>query len=678
MKRIRLLAAVVLAIGCWAASASAATPTLLYTITGESFGSSIGRAIASAGDVDGDGFADFIVGSPGYNYGGTHLLGYVEVYSGATGNRLFHIDGAVLDDNFGVSVAGVGDWNGDGRDDFCVGSSGASPGGRTNAGSVFVYSGRDGSLLARFDGPVANMCLGVSVAGPGDLDHDGHPDLVAGAPCASPAGRESAGSVIAFSGVTGGILWRKDGESPQGLLGWSVGAAGDVNRDGYPDVIAGGPGISDTNTGAVYVLSGGDGSTLYAKEGSVPGDGLGTSVAAAGDVDGDGWPDFMAGAPLASTNVYQRNGEALIWSGADGSLLRVLNGTSDDARFGTSVAGAGDVDGDGRPDVIVGAPAARGDYILYNFGVAYVFTGKTGSLIFSVGPDLQATQRGYGVAAAGDVNGDGRGDVLFGSPLYDVAVDPVNGYAIPKGRVEVYSLPGPVRPVAIDIKPAQCPNPLNVGSHGNVSVSVLGAPDFDVAAIDPATVRLSGSYAIRSATQVADTETPASSQCACPAIAPDGSPDRTFQFSIADLAWRLGTVHDGDTKTLRLSGALKDGTRFEGRDCVVIQANGKLAAALAAGAGSRLSIAGSNPVRRGEVATLSLRVPEGGAEVEVSVFSVTGRRVADLAHGFREAGVHSVRWDGRLSRGTPAPAGIYFARARVAGEDATARILILP
>lgn len=659
--------------GTAAAAGAAELPTLLDTVTGQTYGDQLGR-VASAGDVNGDGYSDFIVGAPGFDYGSTHVAGYAVVVSGATGEPLFRVDAGALGDNFGTDVGPVGDWNGDGRDDFFVGASGASPGGRTRAGSVYIYSGKDGTLLTRLDGPEDGDALGASAAGLGDVDGDGHPDIAAGATGASPVGRTNAGAVIVFSGATGLVLYRVEGAAANDVLGYSVRAVGDVDGDGKTDFVAGAPGVTPNPTGTVLVCSGGSGAVLYTKSSPTPSDLLGVSVAGAGDLDGDGRPDFMAGAPRANGGNLFQSGRVYVWSGATGELLYAFDGPVASGWMGESVADAGDVDGDGRDDVILGAPFTPGVSGGWR-GAAYVFSGRTRMILMRIGPLTDGTELGSSVSSAGDVNGDGRADVIAGDPVYDHVTDPTSGFYLTRGRALVYGIPGPVRTVSVDVKPGTCPNPLNVSSRGTLSVAVLGEADFDVTRIDPATVRLSGSPAVRSAPDIEDVGGPAPGapgQCACPATGRDGQADRLFQFSTEDLAWRLGPVADGDVRTLRLSGALDDGSRFEGTDCVVVQANRKT---LAAGA---LRVIGGNPVRGGGSAALALRVPAGGADVDVEVFSVTGRLVARLASGRRPEGLQTIHWDGRSTGGGRTGAGLYFVRARVGGGVSTARVVVLP
>jgi len=335
-------------------------------------------------------------------------------------------DGATVEDRFGFSVAGAGDVNGDGVPDLIVGAPYADPGGRAEAGSAYVFSGADGAQLFRFDGETAISHLGYCVAGAGDVNSDGVADIIVGAPDASPGGRGSAGTAFIFSGANGSQLFRFDGAVAEDQLGWSVAGTGDVNGDGRADVIVGVPyayaGPTPTfRAGCAFIFSGANGQPLFRLRSGSP-DLFGYSVAGVGDVTGDGVPDVVVGAPGASPGGRSQAGSAYTFSGKDGALVRRLDGTVYGGYLGNCVAGAGDVNADGVRDVVVSAPE-----IIHSpsntQGSAFVFSGADGSQLFRFdGPFTDGN--GYGgvhlrlpVASAGDVNGDGHSDVAVGAPL---------------------------------------------------------------------------------------------------------------------------------------------------------------------------------------------------------------------------------------------------------------------
>ncbi len=421
-------------------SPASAQFTLLYQKDGDTAGINLGTSVAGAGDVNGDGRADFIIGASAANPGGLLFAGSAFVYSGADGSFLFQKNGAALGDRLGQSVASAGDVNGDGRADFIIGATFADPAG-PNSGSAFVYSGANGSLLFQKDGTAGDN-LGISVASAGDVNGDGRADYIIGAHLADPGGLGDAGSAYVYSGATGALLYQKDGAAIGDRLGVSVASAGDVNGDGRADFIVGAdfadPGSRDT-AGSAYVYSGATGSLLYQKDGAATGDRLGLSVASAGDVNGDGRPDFIVGAFVADPGGLNAAGSAYVYSGATGLLLYQMDGTTAGDVFGARVAGGGDVNGDGKADFIIGAKLADpGGFS--NAGSAYVYSGANGSLLFQKDGSAVDDFLGASVASAGDVNGDGRADVIISADFADP------GGQTDAGSAFVYGLPPPPDP----------------------------------------------------------------------------------------------------------------------------------------------------------------------------------------------------------------------------------------
>jgi hypothetical protein len=316
----------------------------------------LGQSVSGAGDVDGDGFDDLILGAYNAAPGGLSGAGSAYVYSGATGALIWQFDGQAAGDRLG-SVSGAGDVDGDGFDDLIVGANTANPGGLTNAGSAYVYSGATGALIWQFDGQAAGDSLGRSVSGAGDVDGDGFDDLILGAYNAAPGGLSGAGSAYVYSGATGALLGQFDGQATGDGLGVSVSGAGDVDGDGFDDLIVGAY-LADpgglSNAGSAYVYSGATGALIRQFDGQAVYEDLGHSVSGAGDIDGDGFDDVIVGASAASPGGLAYAGSAYVYSGATGALLRQFDGQAAFDRLG-SVSGAGDVDGDGFDDLIVGA-----------------------------------------------------------------------------------------------------------------------------------------------------------------------------------------------------------------------------------------------------------------------------------------------------------------------------------
>jgi hypothetical protein len=207
---------------------------------------------AAVDDLDGDGVLDFVIGAP--QPVGV-LPGYAVVLSGRDGTQLYRFNGIAAGDMFGWAVAGPGDVNGDGVGDIAIGAPNADPGGRGNAGMVRVFSGADGSRLYDYTGSVGGEMLGKALVGPGDVNGDGLADLLIGAPGARPGGVQEAGRCYLYASREG-LLQVFDGGTAIGGLGSSLAAIGDVNGDGYADLAIGAPGENPngTGSGAAYVF----------------------------------------------------------------------------------------------------------------------------------------------------------------------------------------------------------------------------------------------------------------------------------------------------------------------------------------------------------------------------------------------------------------------------------------
>jgi len=326
--------------------------TVRYALSGQTAGDYLGRALAAAGDVDADGLPDLVVGIPGATAGGTGA-GRVRVLRGSDGLSLHIFDGAA-GEGLGTTVAGAGDVNGDGYADVVAGA----PAANANQGLARVYSGFNGAVLHTVSGQAAGDRLGAGVAGVGDVDGDGDADVAIGAPGDSGAGA-GAGAVLVISGADGSVLRRLEGPETYAAFGQAVAGAGDVDGDGRPDIAVGTPNYSAVaaNAGRVDVFSGADGTVLATWTGAAAQDQFGFAIAGTGDVNGDGVPDVAVGV-IGSDAGGTSAGRMQVMSGADGSVLKALDGGAAYDGLGRSVAGAGDVDGDGYGDAIVGAPGA--------------------------------------------------------------------------------------------------------------------------------------------------------------------------------------------------------------------------------------------------------------------------------------------------------------------------------
>jgi hypothetical protein len=379
-----------------------------------------GISVAGGKDVDGDGIPDYVVGSLYFNTPSLLHAGRAQVFSGATGALLFEFQGTSANEEFGYSVALIGDVDHDGKAEILVGGARDDANG-LDSGTAILYSGGDGSILRTFHGDQAGDFFGYCVAEAGDVDADGTPDLIVGAVQWDPQDPHSTmgtGYARVFSGASGAVLYTFNGVSAGDFFGAAVARAGDVDHDGHQDLIVNAR-LDDTtypDSGSVTVFSGGDGSTLYFIPGS-DGDLFGEGVAPAGDFNGDSYDDFLVGAPMDDVNGTD-TGSVFLYSGFDGSILQTFRGphlVTGSAVMGASICAVGDQDGDGITDFLFGGtnvgihgPAC---------GAGLVFSGATGQLLFEMAGDSFGDMMGSAVAAAGDIDADGKVDMLVAAPF---------------------------------------------------------------------------------------------------------------------------------------------------------------------------------------------------------------------------------------------------------------------
>lgn len=364
------------------------------------------RAVALVGDVDGDGFADVAIGSAKAPEGGQRR-GRVELRSGRTQALLHSFSGTADFQELGFAVAGVGDVDDDGVPDVAAGTFGGN--------YARVWSGADGSVLHTFTTLTSGDLFGYSVAGAGDVDGDGHADVIVGT---NRVLVFAPGFARVFSGATGGVLHTVGGDAAFDGFGNAVAGGKDVNGDGVPDFAVGAPALDATGTdaGRVRVFSGLDGSPLLTFDGDGDNDELGSSVALLDDVDGDGRAEVAAGAPGCGIafGCPGEKGYVRVWNGTTGAVRFTRKGKEAQSLLGVAVASAGDVDGDGRGDLVFGASGAN-DRGLADCGMARVVRGLDGAAIFTVYGETAGAGLGFGLAAGRDVNGDGTPDVVAGS-----------------------------------------------------------------------------------------------------------------------------------------------------------------------------------------------------------------------------------------------------------------------
>ena len=411
-----------------------ATANADVIIQGQNNGDSVGKSIASAGDFNGDGFGDVIIGTSKSSNGiigsGAALIFFgnnttQQLILNADTDANIVIEGQSSYGWLGTSVAPAGDFNGDGLDDVVVGTPFGSTNGLSNSGNAFIFFGQNPSVQTILnantdadvilDGRISFGDFGRTVASAGDFNGDGLNDVIVGAYADGNQAGEQSGAAFIFFGrnsATGQINLNADtdadvilsGQNTWDAFGLSVGLAGDFNNDGLSDVIVGAvldDNNGETNSGSAFIFFGRNTTTQLILEADADanvildgqsgilsndlfifGDAFGNSVASAGDFNNDGFDDVIVGAFSDDNNGITDSGSAFIFFGqnpASQTVLRanrdadiVLNGQNMQGFFGNSVAFAGDFNGDGIDDVIVGTPYAA----LLSTADASIFPGS--------------------------------------------------------------------------------------------------------------------------------------------------------------------------------------------------------------------------------------------------------------------------------------------------------------
>ncbi|MCK4579580.1 MAG: FG-GAP repeat protein, partial [Candidatus Marinimicrobia bacterium] len=407
--------------------------------TGAYFGWSVG----TAGDVNGDGYSDIIIGAPGSEY---HTTGNAYVFhgsasglggSGTPGNADWSAEGVqTIAAAFGNSVATAGDVNGDGYSDIIIGAPYYDVETNDNEGKAFVYHGSASGLGALgtpsnadwnhdaygYDGSHYGDFAGTA----GDVNGDGYSDIVVGAPDFDFT-YNNEGLVFIYLGSETGLnttFHRYYSGGYEGAFLGSIATAGDINGDGFADIVVG---SNPSEYGNVYVFKGsGDGlaatgvaSTMasWSVATLVQNSTFGGSVGTAGDIDGDGLCDIIVGDGRNET-VFVYFGS---FPGIESTPSQTIDGGEAIRYFGRAMNTAGDIDADGYMDVIVGDRGYDGNFS--SEGIAYIYYGSTDG-VNTTTPDWEVTGGehgawlGWAVNSAGDVNGDGYGDIIIGAPGY--------------------------------------------------------------------------------------------------------------------------------------------------------------------------------------------------------------------------------------------------------------------
>lgn len=628
-----------------------------------------GACLSGLEDQNGDGAWELLVGAPGYQAAG-QAAGRAYLWFGGmalhlNADRILTGTGV---EQFGHAVSRVGDVNGDGTADFAIGAPYANNAG-SEAGRVYLFYGDDPLPTAPdlvLEGPAANGHFGWSIAPLGDFNGDGRDDFVVGAPTTNTYGLE-AGAAYVFYGQSGDPHPTPDltlaGNRAYEHFGWSVAGVADFLGGNASCLAVGAPSHDTSGTaieGLVYVYQGTTSPspgpnatadlTLASSSTSIANNEFGFSVAGIGSYDGDPDPDLAVGIPFFSGSGIDAGRVEVFFGGldADATSDRYANGPAANSHFGWSVAGVGQVDGSGAPDVLIGAP--YDDAVASNAGRAFVLVGGAGNV--NDADSLPVVDRGAGLAPdtaaadlfgtwctwAGDFDGDGLDDYAVGAPDGNVTSAAVAGW------LRFQDSSGAAVPALLGAW--SCAWTADGGVLGSLA---LGMPGTGIERV---------------------TVTRRDEHGTALSVLHDGPP---AAGSAVWLAGRNLWIRDAN------AAYQTDGVVRYALAIALVEETQPLRADLAGPGGAApaapvlLSPAYPNPFNPRTV--LACRAP-AGTPLAMRVFDLRGRLVRTLLEGAATGAWQEAVWDGRDGRGATQAAGVYQVRLATGREVRTVRVVL--
>jgi len=414
-------------------------------LEGETKDAKLGAYVARVPDITGDKVNELVSGNHRWDGPAGIDCGRVLLFDGATGNIIWIFEGEKAGGLLGHNVWGIKDINRDGHGDVIASAYRFSFSGRPNCGKVYVLNGKTGDLLWSREGEYTGDEFGYTLASVPDIDGDRIEEVLVGAWLNDEAGYV-AGKAYLYSGKNGTLIRTHRGYSPDDRYGCSGAGFQDLNKDGSGDYVIGamygGPNVE----GQAYLYCGKTGLLLRTWTGERATDLFGWSVATVPDTNGDRQEDLYVGARDHDTNDSVTDaGRAYLYSAGTGALLHTFDGEKAWDKFGRFGAGIPDMDGDGRGEVAIGAYYHHGNGT-FRSGAAYVFSGRTGQRLFKYTGEEENNLFGFALCGLNDVNGDGRGDLVVGAYQYRPNPALTESY----GRIYVYTqgLSSPVTSVS--------------------------------------------------------------------------------------------------------------------------------------------------------------------------------------------------------------------------------------